>query len=177
MVFFHWCWSCDTVTPIISQHVSKYNTAAANVILCVIFSFRKSQSDFAHLLERKPNIITPMTRASQTRFIFHVPEGRPAWDLKDKLHICIAVPQLTLFPSLLGKSLHKWSKKSTGHIFHCSKTSATARLLLHTWNSITVSTSARNSLVLAQIPLGQRRQNDPRTCLSAGCSCEKEDFI
>lgn len=95
------------MTPIkLSQHVSKYNTAAANVILCVTFSIRKSQSDFAHLL-KKPNIITPMTRASQTWFIFHVPEGRSAWDLNDKIHICTAAPQLTLFPSLLGKSLHK----------------------------------------------------------------------
>lgn len=33
---------CDTL----SQQVNKYNTAAPNVILCVIFSFKKSQSDF-----------------------------------------------------------------------------------------------------------------------------------
>lgn len=164
-MFFHWCWSYFTVTcTILHSHVNKYNTAAANVISCVIFPFKKSQSEFVcPSVLKKCNIINTYHKRSQTLFIFHVPGGRPAWDLKDKLHLCTAAPQLTLFPSLLqaanmkycGKSFIQVLKKS--HVFHPTQTSTPARLLLHTSNRATVPTSARNSLVLAQIPLCQRR--------------------
>lgn len=130
---------------ILSQHVNKCNTAAANVILSVLFLQEISVCPSAlknkkhKWKQNNTTQLTPATRASQTLFICYVSEWKPGWNFKDKLHLYTAAPQSTLPPSLV-QAQQMWNamestyeggqQKNSEHVFHPTQTSAPTRLLL-----------------------------------------------